>query len=92
MEQGVGYRQENGTAGGGGSSDSNGSRGRGVAKVGYFIGNFGESAFEFVNRDCSIAFKGKLISRHEHVPIRCTDELNENRSIEPWINVTLISN
>lgn len=64
----------------------------GVAKVGYFIGNFGEFAFEFVNRDCSIAFKGKLISRHEHVPIRCTDELNENGSKELWINVTLISN
>lgn len=64
----------------------------GAAKVGYFIGNFGQSALEFVNRDCSIAFKGKLISRHEHVPIRCTDELNENGSKEPWINVTLISN
>lgn len=63
-----------------------------ASKVRYFIGNFGESPVEFVNRDCSIAFKGKLISRHEHVPIRCTDELNENGSKEPWINVTLISN
>lgn len=54
------------------------------------LGNFGESSLEFANRACSIAFKGKLISRHEHVPIRCTDELNENGSKEPWINVTLI--
>lgn len=60
------------------------------SKLGYFIGNFGESSLEFANRACSIAFKGKLISRHEHVPIRCTDELNENGSKEPWINVTLI--
>lgn len=70
-----------------------GGRGRGWcrrSKLGYFIGNFGESSLEFANRACSIAFKGKLISRHEHVPIRCTDELNENGSKEPWINVTLI--
>lgn len=70
-----------GGAGGGGGWRS---------KLGYFIGNFGESSLEFANRACSIAFKGKLISRHEHVPIRCTDELNENGSKEPWINVTLI--
>jgi len=68
------------------------ARGEGArwSKLGYFIGNFGESSLEFANRACSIAFKGKLISRHEHVPIRCTDELNENGSKEPWINVTLI--
>lgn len=65
-------------------------RGARRSKLGYFIGNFGESSLEFANRACSIAFKGKLISRHEHVPIRCTDELNENGSKEPWINVTLI--